>query len=433
MAGGKVGFQIDSGVLGRKQDADRKSVESRLRQPPKQPKLKCPECTSERLYKDGFRYPEERISIQRWLCRDCGFRFSDPQDQTKYHDALQHIETIQSKTLKSRSTKVNTRQICALEAKNLDPTSEIKTVAGMEKTTEADLKGKLLQFEFYCKKEGLEEITAKTFVTAIRSISKYTQLISDPESVKEALSKMTVSENTKFLYTCAYTRFLNFLGKTWKPPKYGLVEKLPEFLPTEIELDQLIAGCGRRTSALLQLIKETGMRLGECLRLTWICINVDMRIITLTHAEKRSSPRVFNVSTTLIGMLNSLSKESEKVFGKMNKCSATTCLINQRKRIANRLNNPRIAKIHYHLIRHWYATLLYHKTHDIHHVAQMLGHKHTMTTEIYINMEKMAFNTIYNEYNVKIASTIEEACKLLEVGFEYVTEIDGKKLFRQRK
>ena len=63
----------------------------------------------------------------------------------------------------------------------------------------------------------------------------------------------------------------------------------------------------------------------------------------------------------------------------------------------------------------------------------MLGHKHTMTTEIYINMEKMAFNSTYNEYNVKVASTIEEACQLLEVGFEYVTEIDGKKLFRQRK
>lgn len=31
------------------------------------------------------------------------------------------------------------------------------------------------------------------------------------------------------------------------------------------------------------------------------------------------------------------------------------------------------------------------------------------------------------------AQTIEEACKLLEVGFEYVTDIDGVKLFRKRK
>jgi hypothetical protein len=63
----------------------------------------------------------------------------------------------------------------------------------------------------------------------------------------------------------------------------------------------------------------------------------------------------------------------------------------------------------------------------------MLGHKHTMTTEIYINMEKMAFNVTSNEYIVKVASNLEEACQFLEVGFEYVTEIDGKKLFRKRK
>ena len=56
-----------------------------------------------------------------------------------------------------------------------------------------------------------------------------------------------------------------------------------------------------------------------------------------------------------------------------------------------------------------------------------------MTTEIYINMEKMAFNITSNDYTVKVATTLEEACQFLEVGFEYVTEIDGKKLFRKRK
>ena len=45
----------------------------------------------------------------------------------------------------------------------------------------------------------------------------------------------------------------------------------------------------------------------------------------------------------------------------------------------------------------------------------------------------MAFILTANEYNVKVAATIEEACRLFEVGFEYVTEFDGKKLFRQRK
>jgi len=35
---------------------------------------------------------------------------------------------------------------------------------------------------------------------------------------------------------------------------------------------------------------------------------------------------------------------------------------------------------------------------------------------------------------VKLAvETVKEACELLEVGFEYVTDMDGKTLFRKRK
>jgi hypothetical protein len=37
------------------------------------------------------------------------------------------------------------------------------------------------------------------------------------------------------------------------------------------------------------------------------------------------------------------------------------------------------------------------------------------------------------EYASATASTIEDAQKLVEAGFEYVTEIDGVKLFRKRK
>lgn len=37
------------------------------------------------------------------------------------------------------------------------------------------------------------------------------------------------------------------------------------------------------------------------------------------------------------------------------------------------------------------------------------------------------------EYECRIAKTIEEARRLLKEGFDYVTEIEGKKLFRKRK
>jgi integrase/recombinase XerC len=222
-------------------------------------------------------------------------------------------------------------------------------------------------------------------------------------------------------------------GKTWLMPKYTFHQKLPEFLPTEEEIDQLIAGTGRKVSTLLQLIKETGMRIGECLSITWICLNFENRVVTLTTAEKRSLPRVFKVSTTLVSMLGNLPKQNEKVFGKMTRSTAENCLRITRKKVAAKISNPRIAKIHYHLIRHWFGTMEYHKKPDMDHVRRLLGHKSILNTHIYVNMEKALFSTTSDEYIVKVASTVEEACKLIEVGFEHITEMDGKQLFRKRK
>jgi hypothetical protein len=55
-----------------------------------------------------------------------------------------------------------------------------------------------------------------------------------------------------------------------------------------------------------------------------------------------------------------------------------------------------------------------------------------MNTQLYVNLEQAIF-AFNDEYEVKLASTVQEAVKLVEVGFEYVTEMDGKKLFRKRK
>jgi len=46
---------------------------------------------------------------------------------------------------------------------------------------------------------------------------------------------------------------------------------------------------------------------------------------------------------------------------------------------------------------------------------------------------EQAIFEVKKDYDVKVAETLDEACKLLEVGFEYVTDMDGKKLFRKHK
>jgi hypothetical protein len=62
-----------------------------------------------------------------------------------------------------------------------------------------------------------------------------------------------------------------------------------------------------------------------------------------------------------------------------------------------------------------------------------IRHKSILNTQLYVNMEKVFFCESTEEYTVKVASTIEESCKLVEVGFEFVTEMEGKKIFRKRK
>jgi len=78
----------------------------------------------------------------------------------------------------------------------------------------------------------------------------------------------------------------------------------------------------------------------------------------------------------------------------------------------------------------------YHKTKDILHVMKVLGHKgirNTRNTMIYINLEAAIFQTQNDEFTVRVAKTLDEACQLLEVGFEYVCDMEGAKLLRKRK
>jgi hypothetical protein len=60
---------------------------------------------------------------------------------------------------------------------------------------------------------------------------------------------------------------------------------------------------------------------------------------------------------------------------------------------------------------------------------RLLGHKSINNTLVYTQM--VQFKT--EEFCSATANTIEDAQRLIEAGFEYVTELDGVKLFRKRK
>jgi hypothetical protein len=72
----------------------------------------------------------------------------------------------------------------------------------------------------------------------------------------------------------------------------------------------------------------------------------------------------------------------------------------------------------------------YHKNRDILHVMQILGHKNIMNKLKYTQLIEFEGD----EYTSKATSDSEEACQLVEAGFEYVcTTPDEIILFRKRK
>ena len=93
----------------------------------------------------------------------------------------------------------------------------------------------------------------------------------------------------------------------------------------------------------------------------------------------------------------------------------------------------RILKITFATFRHFKGTMEYHKTKDILHVKKILGHKCIQSTMIYINLEAAMFNADEEDFTARVAETLDEACELVEAGLEYVTEMEGKKIFRKRK
>jgi integrase len=245
------------------------------------------------------------------------------------------------------------------------------------------------------------------------------------------LQKCKWNNRTKTKFIDDYNSYLNFAKLKWIAPKYQITERLP-FIPTETEIDQLIASCGKQISTVLQMLKETGMRIGEATKIKWIDINYEHKTVNITP-EKGSNPRILPISDKLTGMINRLPKNRETLFQPQTKY-LRTYFDEQRKTATEKLQNPRLKKITFHTLRHYKGTMEYHKTKDIMHVKYVLGHKNINSTIIYINIEQAIFLTETDEWTSKVSHNTEEEQKLIETGFQLVRSInETTAIYKKRK
>jgi len=272
----------------------------------------------------------------------------------------------------------------------------------------------ILTLAFWMRKEGYRPSTIRACINTLKSVAKRTNLLS-PEAVKTYLAYANLTSGRKEKICQDLARFYKLKRIPFEIPRYYRIDTIP-FVPQESEIDQLISGCGEKTAAFLQLLKETGMRPGEAWMLRWKDFDFEKASVTITP-EKGSNARQLRISNRLIAMLNTLPRPYEYCFRNPKidiEDSMRTyqkVFEQQRTRIARKLQNPRINAISFRTLRHWHASNLYNRTRDILLVKSELGHK--SLTLVYTQL--ITFKD--DDYVCKAAKTIAEAQSLIESGF----------------
>ena len=387
--------------------------------------IKCPECGSEKVYNNGHRYLSYGLELQRFKCRECGYRFSDP-----------------TKTLNCVTDNSDNAQVgdLAEESKNLRTTTISKIVAGTESQ---ELKGNFTLYIAKATQKGLAEATIEHNLDNVAWLARTTDL-NDPVRIWHKIdNQKTWSFGTKQHHGSAYKNYAKILKISIPEDlnfnKWILTDRLPKYIPTENEVNQLISGTNRKTSTMLQLLSETGIRSGEAWFLKWENFDFERKTLTLNaeNCEKKGIPRQFKISDKLIAMLNTFKIQNKTNpyiwnIGTRNIQNFRTVFCVQRKQLARKLQSPNLTRITLHTFRHFYACKLYHNTKDILLVKAKLGHRNIQNTLVYTRLVEWDQP---DAWTVRRPTTTKEEDELVEAGFEYVRFDDKLQtpVYRKRK
>jgi integrase len=115
----------------------------------------------------------------------------------------------------------------------------------------------------------MEEATIRTKYKVLKVMLRENVNLTDPEEVKLFIARNKKwSNGHKIIAAYAYNDYTKMENIKWEIPYYKKNETLP-FVPTEKEIDALIAGTSKKVSITLQALKETGFRVGELVNCKW--------------------------------------------------------------------------------------------------------------------------------------------------------------------
>ena len=383
----------------------------------------CPQCSSKKLWRDGTRSLMFGEPIQRWLCRECGLRFSDPNELLQAKKAVATVEMIETKSLKTQSDNLLNSQICVMETKNLVTEQQILSVP---QKSEMDQNGAIVDFLWYLKKENKADGTINGYRHSLNQLLRKGVDLFNPESFKETLAKSTWSDTRKYCLAKAYQSFLNYRKIDGKLPKYNCNARKDPYLPPTEHLAQLFNSFSQQMTCFCFTLKETAARPVEALRIEWNDIDFTNKKIAINHPAKDNNTRTLRVSDDLIKMLQQLPRKGKLVFTYKEYQYAEKGFRRMRLRAIAKTGNQELRKIHLYTCRYWRATEERHKKGNPDSVQYLLGHKSLNYVGLYARLSVEYFGD-NQEFDVQEADDNDKPRikQLLQKGYDPVLNING--------
>ncbi len=280
------------------------------------------------------------------------------------------------------------------------------------------------------KKEAYAESTIRATGKRLRHLAKNCSL-ENPEFVKGFIASKNCSMAFKESLVEAYDIYCRANEIEWSKPFYQRYDRQPK-IPTEEKLNMIIANASRKFALILSMMRDLGTRPIE---LTWLKVkdvDLDSGAVTITSA-KYCVGRTLKVKPNTLAMLKTYVSEKKlnqnDLLFPMQSSSISESYRRIRNRLSDKIGDASFKAIRLYDFRHFKASMTYHQTKDLLFVKNILGHKDLRTTLRYTQL----IDFPNDEWFSAVAKNLQEACQLVEQGFEYVTEMDNVKIFRKRK
>jgi len=227
-----------------------------------------------------------------------------------------------------------------------------------------------------------------------------------PKVTQSFLSETYARTKTGAVLYCrtlkaSFTRAIDWSYLEENPFIKARLPKMEKSFPVFITERELEIIMGNASSKILKDLFftafHTGMRLGELVNLRWIAVDLSRKILTVKNDEsfstKSKRERIIPINKRLLSELNRkyqkeiLNTGTAYVFQKVNDVKLNQeCVSKDFKKAVRK--SKLSERIHFHTLRHSFASILVQKGASIYVVKELMGHSDISTTQIYSHLRK---------------------------------------------